>query len=289
MGKGLQIPLNKGHSPSAGPLLTGQMHPQPVVTLAIGMAGSGKTTVTHRLSQYLRQNDQSTYLVNLDPALLPTQNTNCNLDIRDTVDYARVMEQYGLGPNGAILTCLNLFATRFDQVLDLLKERSGDLDAVCVDTPGQIEIFTWSASGAIIAEALKGTFPTVVVYVVDSERCASPLTFMSNMLHACSILYRCKLPFVLVFNKIDLSDCKEQLEWMRNFEALQLALAGDSSYSSTLVHSMSLVLEEFYSSLPVVAVSAVTGEGFSELAEAIRSASEDGLGKHLEESLAITK
>ncbi len=39
-----------------------------------------------------------------------------HVDIRDTVNYKNVMKQYGLGPNGAILTSLNLFATRFDQV-----------------------------------------------------------------------------------------------------------------------------------------------------------------------------
>lgn len=33
------------------------------------------------------------------------------------VNYKNVMKQYGLGPNGGILTSLNLFATRFDQVL----------------------------------------------------------------------------------------------------------------------------------------------------------------------------
>ena len=38
------------------------------------------------------------------------------LDIRDTVKYKEVMKQYGLGPNGGIVTSLNLFATRFDQV-----------------------------------------------------------------------------------------------------------------------------------------------------------------------------
>ncbi|CAN0522718.1 unnamed protein product [Laminaria digitata] len=38
------------------------------------------------------------------------------------------MSQYGLGPNGAITTSLNLFATRFDQVLDLLEKRSDDLE-----------------------------------------------------------------------------------------------------------------------------------------------------------------
>ena len=39
-----------------------------------------------------------------------------NIDIRDTVNYKEVMTQYGLGPNGGILTALNLFATKFDQV-----------------------------------------------------------------------------------------------------------------------------------------------------------------------------
>lgn len=32
------------------------------------------------------------------------------------VNYKNVMKQYNLGPNGGILTSLNLFATRFDQV-----------------------------------------------------------------------------------------------------------------------------------------------------------------------------
>ena len=32
------------------------------------------------------------------------------------MNYKNVMKQYNLGPNGGILTSLNLFATRFDQV-----------------------------------------------------------------------------------------------------------------------------------------------------------------------------
>ena len=60
-----------------------------------------------------------------------------------------------------------------------------DISYVVVDTPGQIEAFTWSASGAIITESLATSFPTVVVYVVDTPRTTSPNTFMSNMLYAC--------------------------------------------------------------------------------------------------------
>lgn len=128
------------------------------------------------------------------------------------------MKEYNLGPNGAILTSLNLFATRFDQargglaggsmhgersgaalcaqhplppshalldaqVIDLCcKSREPPLEYVLVDTPGQIEIFTWSASGAIITEAFATMLPTAVVFVVDTPRCTSPQTFMANML-----------------------------------------------------------------------------------------------------------
>ena len=73
---------------------------------------------------------------------------------------------------------------------------------VVLDTPGQIEVFTWSASGAIITETLASTFPTMVVYVMDTARSTNPVTFMSNMLYACSILYKTKLPFIVVLNKV---------------------------------------------------------------------------------------
>ena len=75
---------------------------------------------------------------------------------------------------------------------------------VLFDTPGQIEVFTWSASGAIITESLASSFPTVVAYVMDTARCVNPVTFMSNMLYACSIMYRTKLPFIVVLNKVRL-------------------------------------------------------------------------------------
>ena len=71
------------------------------------------------------------------------------------------------------------------QVIDLCtKPRQPPLQHVVVDTPGQIEIFTWSASGAIITEAFASAAPTMVAYVIDTLRCQHPQTFMSNMLQA---------------------------------------------------------------------------------------------------------
>ena len=113
-----------------------------------------------RLNADLHEAKTPYYLVNLDPAVLETP-FGANIDVRDTVNYREVMKQYQLGPNGGILTALNFFATRFEQVLTLIEARRAEhaarepcdpLRYVLLDTPGQIEIFTWSASGQIITE-----------------------------------------------------------------------------------------------------------------------------------------
>lgn len=262
------------------------------------MAGSGKSTFTASLHDHLHEKakeqqdaqeqqhgaasvDPSTqttapYMVNLDPAV-GTLGYEPNVDIRDTVDYARVMEQYNLGPNGGILTALNLFTTKFDQVLNILEKRAKEVDHIVLDTPGQIEIFTWSASGSIVTDALASSMPTVVAYIIDTPRTTAPATFMSNMLYACSILYKTKLPFILVFNKTDAQSHAFALEWMQDFEKFQEALAagnatdpsavvtqqglssrsrnydaeGSQGYMNSLMNSMSLVLDEFYKNLRV--------------------------------------
>ncbi|KAJ2177179.1 GPN-loop GTPase 1, partial [Coemansia sp. RSA 551] len=195
----------------------------PVNIIMIGMAGSGKTTLMQRINAHLHERKKAPYVVNLDPAVskLPFQ---ANIDIRDTVDYKQVMSEYNLGPNGGILTSLNLFTTKLDQVMGLIDKRASTTEYFLYDTPGQIEIFTWSASGAIITNTLASSYPTVVVYVVDTPRTASPSTFMSNMMYACSILYKTQLPFVLAFNKTDVVSHGFALEWMSDFEAFQRAL-----------------------------------------------------------------
>lgn len=54
-------------------------------------------------------------MLNLVPAVMSLP-FGANIDIRDTVRYKEVMKQYNLEPNGGIMTSLNLFATKLDEV-----------------------------------------------------------------------------------------------------------------------------------------------------------------------------
>lgn len=254
---------------------------RPVACVVLGMAGSGKTTLMQRLNAYLHVQQTPYYLINLDPAVLDTP-FGANIDIRDTVNYKEVMKQYHLGPNGGILTALNLFATRFDEVLKLVEARAGSVKYLLLDTPGQIEIFTWSASGAVITESLASVLPTVILYVIDTPRSSNAVTFMSNMLYACSILYKTKLPLLLVFNKIDVKSCDFAMRWMQDLDSFQEALQEERSYMGTLATSLALMLEEFYANLSLVGVSALTGDGMQELFKAI-----DTCGVEFETTYAV--
>ena len=231
--------------------------------IVLGMAGSGKTTFVEKLEEAIANKDKESYIINLDPAVMDTL-YEPNLDIRDTVKYKEVMTSNNLGPNGAILTCLNLFSTNIDKVISILEPKK-DLDFIVIDTPGQLEVFSWSASGKLISDSFSLLYPSILIYIIDMPRCNNPNTFSSNMLYALSIMYKMKLPLLIAFNKSDLVKDSKVIEWMNDYESLQTELKKKDDYMSTFSSSLSLLLNEFYKTIKFVKVSSKTGEGFDEL------------------------
>lgn len=61
------------------------------------------------------------------------------------------------------------------------------------------------------------------------------------LVQACSILYKTRLPLLLVYNKTDVARHDFALEWMKDYEAFQTALDDDPMYASQLSRSLSLV------------------------------------------------
>lgn len=110
-------------------------------------------------------------------------------------------------------------------MVKLIEAKQDTIDYVIIDTPGQIEAFSQSASGQIITQSLACSFPTSNLYIADTVRCQNPNSFMSNMLYALSILYKSKIPLLVVFNKTDVIDHTFATKWMTDFTEFDDALS----------------------------------------------------------------
>ena len=262
----------------------------PTYVIALGMAGTGKSTLISALASLAVPGKTSAsetvasfspMFVNLDPAvaslLYPVA-----LDIRKAVNYNQLISEGKLGPNGAILTALNLFAAKADLFLTQLQEtiaaRAAEgrpVSHVIIDTPGQIEAFAWSASGSILSQLLSLSGPTCLLYLLDTPRCSSsPATFASAALYGVSIRLRLRLPLVLVLTKGDLEDSSTIMTYLVDPEELGAAVrehaVESTSYMGSLTTSLGLVLEKFLQLIDTVPdVSAATGANLEELLRAI--------------------
>ncbi|KAF3835602.1 hypothetical protein F7725_028160 [Dissostichus mawsoni] len=187
-----------------------------------GDGGIRENNFVQRLTSYLHTRKSPPYVINLDPAVHEVP-FPANIDIRDTVNYKEVMKQYGLGPNGGIVTSLNLFATRFDQVMQFLEKKQQNHRYVLID-PG---IYYEYVAGVIL-----------------------PL-------------------------RRDLRHGHHPQREPRHLHEQHAVRCRKTSYVGNLTRSMSLVLDEFYSNLRVVGVSAVTGSGLDELFVQVEEAADE--------------
>jgi GPN-loop GTPase len=249
------------------------------IFVVLGMAGSGKTTFCHRLYSWLSETefelDRETglnkyiYTANLDPAVV---NTKMPLlyDIREHVSVESLMREKKLGPNGAILTALNVFAAKIDQFIGDMERRAPKY--TIIDTPGQIEMFSTSVSGSIIVKCLSGgkESKVVLVYVADGVESQRPQCFMCNMVYAASILYRLKEPLLVLVNKAEGKGADRIKLWQKDLEEFYKDLNSEEHISSTL-QSISLWLEEFYREIPITHASSRTGAGKSEFFSLLRT------------------
>lgn len=111
----------------------------PFGEVVCGSPGSGKSTYCHGKYQLFNALNRPIAVVNLDPA-----NENipypCAIDIASLITVEDVMKEYGLGPNGAMLYCMEYLEANYDWLEDRLKEL-GDV-YVLFDLPGQVELST---------------------------------------------------------------------------------------------------------------------------------------------------
>ncbi|MHC1586643.1 MAG: ATP/GTP-binding protein [Candidatus Hecatellaceae archaeon] len=138
----------------------------PVQILFMGTAGSGKTSLVASFKDWLERAGFKVACVNLDPGceMLPYQ---ARLDVRSWITSRRIMEEEGLGPNGAMVRAMERLMELEREILSRVSMLEADY--LLFDTPGQAEIFLFRSSGVKLVSSLKKLNPTIGVYLVDSE------------------------------------------------------------------------------------------------------------------------
>jgi len=233
-----------------------------------GTAGSGKSLLTSKIQEYYTQNGAFVAALNLDPGVENLPYTS-DVDVRDYVDIVSIMKQYDLGPNGALVMCNDLIASKIDKLQDSVDKINPDY--LLVDTPGQIELFAFRSSGPFLVQNLKAE-EKVNLFLYDGALLTSATNFVSLALLATSIKLRIGLPTINVLTKSDLivQNLKNILRWSSNLPALEETISkevdGETfSLVSTILRGLNL--SGFAQGL--IPISNATGEGMINLETAL--------------------
>ena len=228
-----------------------------------GTAGSGKSMLTSKILEYYQTNGVFASVLNLDPGVesLPY---SPDVDVRDYVDIVQIMKQYDLGPNGSMIMANDLIASKID---DIQNEIHGvNPDYLIVDTPGQIELFAYRASGPFFIQNIDACEKTNI-FLYDGTMIVSPSNFISISLLATSIKLRLGLPTINVMTKTDLIPDKidQVLKWSSDPISLEeeLKTLEGETYSLATDILRTLNIGEFAGDL--IPISNLTGEGMVNL------------------------
>ncbi len=233
-----------------------------------GTAGAGKSLLCATLLPWFADKGATVASVNLDPGAqnLPYEP---DIDIRDFIDLSTVMQNYQLGPNGALILAADLVATRMNDIQEALDTINPDY--AILDSPGQIELFAYRNSGPYIVDNLACDGKTVL-FLFDSTLVSTPTNFVSIALLAASIQLRLKTSQINVLSRSDMlgPNLKKVLGWSSSAAKLEQALYEEtkgSSYqlSSTLLRD----LAKSGISYELIPVSSTTRDGMLDLSATI--------------------
>jgi GTPase SAR1 family protein len=190
----------------------------------VGTAGSGKSLLTASLEKWLVGSDLSVTVANIDPGVDSPPYTS-DVDIREYVDYGEVMNNFGLGPNGALVASLDMAVGNIDDLREEIIDT--ERDYVLVDCPGQMELFAYRNSGPLMVSGLRGDDPAMSLYLLDSNIARTATGYLSSMLLGVSINIRFGLPQQGLLSKADIlseDEIEKIVQWGEDIYHLEDAL-----------------------------------------------------------------
>ncbi|TFF95413.1 MAG: GTPase [Promethearchaeota archaeon] len=213
----------------------------------IGTAGSGKSTLTANLKTYIlnRNPEVSVITLNLDPGVKHMPYVP-DIDIRDYIVLEEIMDEYNLGPNGAMILSSDLMINYLEDLKFEIDQYNPDW--VLVDTAGQLELFSFRETGPLIASSLGiGDVQKSVSFLFDSNFVKRPNGFVSTLLLAASVQFRFRnIPQINVLSKSDLLD-EDQIDmiinWSQDFFALE---DSTNEREKGLIRELSLLISDVF-------------------------------------------
>jgi GTPase SAR1 family protein len=241
-----------------------------VAVFFVGTAGSGKSSLVAAFARWMELQGFSALTVNLDPGIeVPAYEPD--VDVRDWVVLADVMEQFGLGPNGAQVAAADMMALQAKEILKAVDPMEADY--VLYDAPGQLELFAFRSSSRRIVETL-GEGRPLLAYLYDPMLVSTANGFVSSMLLGATVHFRLDAPLVNILAKVDLLKDEERERisaWSEDrWRAYTALTEGQVTPSTTLSVEVLLAIESIGAIGPLVQLSSATGEGLEDLYSAIQ-------------------
>lgn len=171
--------------------------------------------------QFLTAIERPVHIVNLDPANdhVPYP---CAISLAELISVRDVMEELDLGPNGAMLYCLEYLEHNLDWLEARLEALEGDY--VVFDLPGQVELSTNHPSLARILTRLQkqqdwrvgrcagSRTQFVAVHLADATNITDVSRYISLLILALRAMLMLELPHVNVLSKMDLLDDEQKAQ-----------------------------------------------------------------------------
>eukprot|EP00871_Galdieria_phlegrea_P004625 jgi/Galph1/5163/GphlegSOOS_G3889.1 len=171
--------------------------------VVMGPAGSGKSTYCFALQQRALDSSRNVLVINLDPAAEHFRYSTY-ADIRELISVEEVEEELALGPNGALVYCMEYFIENFEWCEEIL-EGLLEEDYVIFDCPGQIELFTHYTFMRQFIQAVKRLgFQLCGVYLLDAQVLDDATKYIGGCLSALSTMLQLDIPHINVLSKMDL-------------------------------------------------------------------------------------
>jgi len=174
------------------------------------------------------------------------------------------MEKYSLGPNGALILAADLIADQVEKITRDIHEINADM--VLVDTPGQMELFAFRASGPYIVEELTKE-PKALIYLFDAVFSINPLNYVSNMFLSAAVYNRFFQPQVHLLSKCDLipaEQVKRIADWSADPRALEDAIEQELEGTKRLFgRNMMRAINQLGLKFLLMPISAKTNQGLT--------------------------